>query len=300
MTQSYFGELYGELYRRHLLDPERSQHEADFAARVLGLRGARVLDLAAGFGRHARILAKNNRVWALDRNGDYLRLAAQELDPAAAQNMQLACADMRSIPLRSATFDAAVLLFNSFGYFVPVTLSPASSATMPMWKLPKVYYERKIVGEDFGVSSGGKAGAVNSQDGEFGIDMATDENESVIRELARVLKPGGGFLLEIPNPIPLLAAVQEAPKRRVSTGEYEIEEEFSFDPASRVLTNRTRFHLEEREESGGYSLKLYERGEISAMLRGAGFVVKKTYGDYDATAYSKAHSEMILVHAKRK
>src|SRR5437868_6332599 len=88
MTDRYFGELYGELYRQHLLEPGRSRHEAEFAARVLGPKSARVLDLAAGFGRHARILAKDNEVWALDRNADYLRTAAHGLRGVAARNLR--------------------------------------------------------------------------------------------------------------------------------------------------------------------------------------------------------------------
>src|SRR5437773_2224296 len=103
VTDNYFGDLYGELYSQHLLAPKRSQREAEFAARILGLKAARVLDLAAGFGRHARILAKGNEVWALDRNADYLWAAAHGLRGAAARNLRALQADMRSLPLANGS-----------------------------------------------------------------------------------------------------------------------------------------------------------------------------------------------------
>ena len=65
---NFFGPLYAELYSKHLLSAARSRREADFVRTTLGLKGKTVLDLAAGYGRHARLLAKDNSVCALDLN----------------------------------------------------------------------------------------------------------------------------------------------------------------------------------------------------------------------------------------
>ena len=64
-TNRYFGQLYHEIYSQYILEPERALEEAAFAAQVLDLGRRTVLDLACGFGRHARLLAASNRVVAL-------------------------------------------------------------------------------------------------------------------------------------------------------------------------------------------------------------------------------------------
>src|SRR4051812_44439273 len=59
-SDRFFGPLCGELYRRHLLDSARTRAEVTFAKKLLRLDRKDVLDLAAGFGRHARLLARTN------------------------------------------------------------------------------------------------------------------------------------------------------------------------------------------------------------------------------------------------
>src|SRR5262245_29958927 len=86
---SFFGPLYAELYSKHLLPADRSKQEADFARMLLNLKGKRVLDLAAGFGRHARLLARDNRVCAFDLNLNYLQQARR--GKAASIRRNLAC-----------------------------------------------------------------------------------------------------------------------------------------------------------------------------------------------------------------
>jgi SAM-dependent methyltransferase len=91
----------GDYQRIYSFEPERSEREAAFAARALGLReGARVLDLCCGAGRHLRAL----------------RAVGVDLHLPSLRGLPAACADMRALPLRSASLDAVVSLFSSFGY----------------------------------------------------------------------------------------------------------------------------------------------------------------------------------------
>jgi SAM-dependent methyltransferase len=86
--------------------------EARFLWRALKLkRGARVLDVACGTGRHARRLARRGAlVTGVDATQAYL----DSIPPT--HGLALRRADMRRLPFRAA-FDAAYNVWTSFGYF---------------------------------------------------------------------------------------------------------------------------------------------------------------------------------------
>lgn len=297
----FFGPLYGELYRRYLLEPERSRGEAEFATELLDLKKRRVLDLAAGFGRHSRHLAVKNTVVALDLNRVYLQTAVRSVRGKTRERLLALEADMRRLPLAREGFDAVLLLFNSFGYFSapPATAPDPGAAKTPVWKLPEVFYQRQLVPEDFGIRKGA-ATPQEAQSGPAGEAHDRDRgNELVLREIARVLRPGGGFLIEVPNPRPVIEAVRAAPRRHVVAAEYEIEEEYSYGVDSGLLRNRTRFRLGSREEDGEYALRLYSRAEMNALLRRSGLKPVEAFGDYEGNSYRTASSDTLLIHARK-
>ena len=109
--EEWFGEEYLDLY------PHRDDAEADRLAALLRSalpwrEGLRVLDIGCGAGRHARALGRiGARVTGLDLSACLLRHAH------ADGHRALIRADMRYLPVRSASFDLTVNLFTSFGYF---------------------------------------------------------------------------------------------------------------------------------------------------------------------------------------
>ncbi|MBX7247053.1 MAG: class I SAM-dependent methyltransferase [Candidatus Sumerlaeaceae bacterium] len=295
-TQRYFGRLYGELYRKHLIPAKRSAAEAKFISQLLQLDHSLVLDLAAGFGRHARNLARKNRVFASDINASYLREAVRGLPARSAKNLSVVCADMRQGPFRAASFDAVLLLFNSFGYFSTESHAGNDSHSRQVWKLPHVFYERGLVPEDHGVFKDAQP-ARPAAGGS--LSAAADPNFEVLAEAARLLRPGGNFIIEIPNLKPLVQAIEEAPRRHISTSGYAIEEEFTYDYATRTVSNRTRFRSGKAQESAEYHLRLYTKAEVVDAIRSFGFRIVKVMGDYTGARYSAISSDMMLIHAKK-
>jgi SAM-dependent methyltransferase len=91
--------------------------EAERLQHILQLPGgARVLDLCCGPGRHSVPLAKQGyRVTGVDRTASFLE-QAREYAAEEGVEPELVKADMREF-VRSASFDAAINMYTSFGYF---------------------------------------------------------------------------------------------------------------------------------------------------------------------------------------
>jgi SAM-dependent methyltransferase len=115
VVKAWYEEAFGDLYP--VLYAHRDEEEAGAIARLVASRrplGAlRLLDVATGSGRVARALTSAGAsVVGLDLS-QHLLDEARRRRPA----VQLVRADMRNIPLRDASFDGALLIFTSFGYF---------------------------------------------------------------------------------------------------------------------------------------------------------------------------------------
>ncbi|MGH9858758.1 MAG: class I SAM-dependent methyltransferase [Candidatus Acidiferrales bacterium] len=117
LNRDFFNKIWpviAEQVTRH-----RAGADADILPllRRLGVRrGARVLDVPCGFGRHALVLARRGfRVTGIDISADLLAQAREQ-----ARKKQLTIefqrGDMRRLRFRSE-FDLLLNLFTSFGYF---------------------------------------------------------------------------------------------------------------------------------------------------------------------------------------
>jgi len=112
--REWFGEAYLSLY------PHRDEEEAARGVHLFlghaGLeKGARVLDLACGAGRHLdRLRAAGLAATGVDLSRPLLA------DAAARPGVigRLVRGDMRELPFRDAAFEGLVNFFTSFGYFL--------------------------------------------------------------------------------------------------------------------------------------------------------------------------------------
>ncbi len=109
--EQWFGEEYHTLYPHR--DSEDARRAVALAQRVAQWHaGGWVLDLACGAGRHAAELEQAGaRVVGLDLSPAMLHRARSRTQ------VPLVRGDMRHLPFRPASFEVAVNLFTSFGYF---------------------------------------------------------------------------------------------------------------------------------------------------------------------------------------
>jgi SAM-dependent methyltransferase len=109
--EHWFGDEYLRLY------PHRDESDAAeaidlIAAHMHGRVVDSVLDLACGAGRHSRLLCDRWWTVGLDLSSALLKVARRESPDAPYVR-----ADMRELPFATGSFDLAVNLFTSFGYF---------------------------------------------------------------------------------------------------------------------------------------------------------------------------------------
>ncbi|NYT06221.1 MAG: methyltransferase domain-containing protein [Methanomicrobiales archaeon] len=99
-------------------NPEITKNEVDIVTGILGLRsGARMLDLCCGQGRHAlELAARGYEMEGLDRS-HYLISRARSAAKKAGLRVRFREGNANRLPHRADTFDAVLILGNSFGYF---------------------------------------------------------------------------------------------------------------------------------------------------------------------------------------
>jgi ubiquinone/menaquinone biosynthesis C-methylase UbiE len=135
----------------------------------------------------------------------------------------------------------------------------------------------------------------------FGFFESDEENEQVLRQVHRALKPRGVFLLDYENKIHFISNDVKKKRRDWKVGEdgqcYLFENEYD------VLNEREIFKVSVIEngrlkEVTGYNIRLYGFPEIKRMLSENGFGVVSVWGDYDGSAYSVESRRLITLSRK--
>jgi SAM-dependent methyltransferase len=135
----------------------------------------------------------------------------------------------------------------------------------------------------------------------FGFFAEEEENEAVIRQVNKVLKPGGRFLLDYENKFYFIlndVFRKERYWEKVSKDKYLLFEN-DFD----VHREREVFKVQVMEkgiitESSGYDIRLYSFPEIRKMLMTNGFEIIQTWGDYQGNPYSARSKRLIILSRK--
>jgi len=134
----------------------------------------------------------------------------------------------------------------------------------------------------------------------FGYFSRDTDNILVLREVGRVLEPGGIFLLDFINagrlsPELLRDSVREERGLRVKErrrmekgGKYLVKEVEIVD-----LADGTTSRIQER-------LRLYSRAQLESTLKTLGFGILAVYGDYDRNPFVEGVSERVIILAENR
>lgn len=128
----------------------------------------------------------------------------------------------------------------------------------------------------------------------FGYFAVEDENVQVVREMARVLRPGGVFLFDYLNVDRELDKLVERETIVTPSGKVEIER--WFDPRDRSFNKRITIGQKRYLER----VRGYDLDEIATMFTSSGLSIQKAFGDFDGTPFGVASQRLILVGSKRR
>jgi SAM-dependent methyltransferase len=128
----------------------------------------------------------------------------------------------------------------------------------------------------------------------FGYFESERENFQVLEEVARVLAPGGGFLVDLMNLDHALAHLRERESFEVDGRRVEIERRY--DAVSRRMQKRIRV-LEPGRAPRAFleSVRAYREEEVVGGLRWAGLDVASVHGSFRGEPFRPDSERLILV-----
>jgi SAM-dependent methyltransferase len=135
----------------------------------------------------------------------------------------------------------------------------------------------------------------------FGYFETDDENEQILQQVHRTLKPNGLFLLDNENKFYFVSETVKQQQQLWVEGDdgivflgehdYDAVQEREIFRVHRVVNGKI-------EETSGYNIRLYSYPEITAMLSRQGFEIKQVWGDYDGSAFTAQSKRQIILSQK--
>jgi SAM-dependent methyltransferase len=138
---------------------------------------------------------------------------------------------------------------------------------------------------------GGAFDAVLNLFTSFGYFADDVEHETVLREVARLLRPGGLFVLDFLNAPAVRAGLVARDERLMGTT--TVVQERWLTPDGRFVIKRIRVGSDGRTFTE--RVRLFERAELETMLAAQGLRTIRVAGDYDGGRHVPDSERLILV-----
>lgn len=129
----------------------------------------------------------------------------------------------------------------------------------------------------------------------FGYFDSDREHERVLREVSRVLRPGGVFILDFLNATAVRGSL--VPRDELAMGTTVVVQERRLSEDGRFVTKT--IHLGGEGRSFMERVRLYERSDLEAMLEAVGLAAEEALGDYGGAAHHPTSPRLILVAHRR-
>ncbi len=131
----------------------------------------------------------------------------------------------------------------------------------------------------------------------FGFFTDPADDRRVVREFARVLRPGGVLLWHGGSRDGVSARFLTRDWWRTRDGTL-VAQERSFDPLSGFLTIESHWQGPKRRGRRDHRIRLYSASHLAELFRDAGLVVEAAYDGWTDRPLRRRSSEMVLVARK--
>lgn len=131
----------------------------------------------------------------------------------------------------------------------------------------------------------------------FGFFADPADDRRVVREFARVLRPGGVLLWHGGSRDGVSARFLRRDWWRTRDGTL-VTQERSFDPLSGFLTIESHWQGPGRRGHRDHRIRLYSATHLAELFRGEGLVVETAYDGFTGRPLTRKSSEMLLVARK--
>jgi SAM-dependent methyltransferase len=132
----------------------------------------------------------------------------------------------------------------------------------------------------------------------FGYLENEAENQRVLRQVHRALRPGGYFLLETMHRDALVRGFQPHGVNRYADG-LVVTEERNFDQRTgRVAVRVTLFYPDGRRIERGHNARIYTPTELVGMLAEAGLDLHAAYGGLDGSLLTLDSRRLVVIAQK--
>ncbi|MCI0652477.1 MAG: class I SAM-dependent methyltransferase [Planctomycetes bacterium] len=151
---------------------------------------------------------------------------------------------------------------------------------------------------------GGALDSVLSFFTSFGYFATDAENALVLVEIARVLRDGGRFMLDLLDRDYVCARLVAQSVRR--EGEWTIRERRALSPDGTRVEKEITIAAEVCADAAAAartfheSVRLYGKDEIEPALARAGLAIQETYGDFDAAPYRPGATPRMILCGRRE
>lgn len=123
-------------------------------------------------------------------------------------------------------------------------------------------------------------------------------NENLIRSIARILKPGGRFLIDYFNTPRVIDTIN--PRTVREKNGMTIREERTINTVTKRVEKTISLTTSSREETFHESVRLYTEPEMRTLIEHAGLSVAAVYGASDRSPYNDTAERMIFHGEKRR
>jgi ubiquinone/menaquinone biosynthesis C-methylase UbiE len=131
----------------------------------------------------------------------------------------------------------------------------------------------------------------------FGFFAAARDDARVLRECARVLKPGGLMLWHGGSRDGVMAKFLASDWWTTKDGTI-IAQERSFDPLSGFMTIKSTWQGKRKTERREHRIRLYTATRLAELMLEAGLVVEQAWDSFSDKPLTRRSSEMLLVARK--